>query len=140
VVMALVWFRPMQPSIAASVTLGLFAVNWIGWRIAHGGKGFRANYTHLLIFLSLACASAVLVFLLSLWRSKAARAAAVVPASTSATPITGTHGSLAAELERLAQLYKSGVLSDDEFSRGKEVILMYRRRRVVAHRSAQLAL
>jgi Short C-terminal domain len=136
--MALAWFRPIQPLIAASVTLGLFAVNWIGWRIAHAGTGFRANYTHLLMFLSLACASAALVFLLSRWRCKAAKARPILRAAPPARSIAGMPGSIAGELERLAELYRSGVLSDDEFSRGKEVILG-RPRRIVAHRNAQLA-
>jgi hypothetical protein len=138
---ALVWFRPIQPLLAASVTLGLFAVNWIGWRIAHAGTEtrFHANYTHLLLFLFLACASAALVFLLSLWRCKAAKAQPLLPLPTPVPPIIGARGSIAAELESLAQLYRSGVLSDDEFSRGKEVILGHPRR-IAAHRSAQLAL
>jgi hypothetical protein len=132
--MALVWFRPIQPMIAASVTLGLFAVNWVGWRIAHAGTGtgFQSNHRYLDIYLSLACASAVLVFLLSQWRSKAAKARPVLPMPPSAPPIAGARGSICTELERLAQLHKSGDLSDAEFSRGKEAILG-RPRRIVTH-------
>jgi hypothetical protein len=137
-VVALLWFRPVQPLIAASVTLGLFAVNWIGWRIAHAGTAFRANNRHLLIFLLLACASAAIVFLLSLWRCNARNAQPILPTAPPARPIAGISGTIASELEILAQLYRSGVLSDDEFSRGKELILRHPRR-VVAHRNAQLA-
>jgi len=97
VAMTLVWFRPVQPMIAASVTLGLFAVNWTGWRIAHDvmHTGSGAKWSHLQAFLSLACASAVVVFLLSQWRCKPARRPA----------------------ERSVSFERSGVLSDDEFSR-----------------------
>jgi hypothetical protein len=129
--MALVWFRPIQPMIAASVTLGLFAVNWVGWRMAHAGTGtgIQANHTHLQIYLLLACASAALIFFLSGWRSKIAKARPVL----SARP-----PGIVTQLERLAQLHESRALSDDEFSQGKEVILG-RPRRIVAHRNAQLA-
>ena len=33
--LALVWFRPIKPMIAASVTLGLFAANWVEIGRAH---------------------------------------------------------------------------------------------------------
>ncbi len=138
-VMALAWFRPIRPMIAASAMLGLFAVNWVGWRMAHSvtAPGLQAKRTHLQMYLLLAFASTLLVLVLSMWRSKAAEAQPVLSARPPAPAITGTHG-IATELERLAQLHRSGVLSDDEFSRGKEVILGHPRR-VVARRSVQMA-
>ena len=133
--MSLVWLCPLPPMIAASVTLGLFAVNWAGWRIALAGTGFEASHTQLLIYLLLACASAALVSSLSRWRSKSAKASPAIPPLD--PPVMGTCG-ICTELERLSRLHESGALSNDEFSRGKQVILGHPRR-AAAHRSAQLA-
>jgi hypothetical protein len=107
--MALAWFRPIKPMIAASATLGLFAVNWVGWRMAHQGNGYQPNHTHLQIYLLLACGSALAVFLLSLSRFK------------------GSKGGISTELEKLARLHQTGHLSDHEFARGKDLILGRRR-------------
>jgi predicted RND superfamily exporter protein len=121
VVIALVWFRPIQALTAASVTLALFAVNWAGWRMAHAGTRVRHDHTHLPLFLLLACGTAFAVFLVSRWRCKTEKAQPVVQPSGLTT--TGTHGSIAAELERFVQMYRAGVLSEEEFARAKGAIL-----------------
>jgi hypothetical protein len=119
-VMALVWFRPIRPMMAASVALGLFAVNWVGWRIAPPGteNEFLANQKHLLLYLSLAYGTAVVAFWVSRWRSRFV----VPPPEPPDPPIAGDEN-LCTNLERLERQFKRGALSDAEFSAAKGLIL-----------------
>jgi hypothetical protein len=140
---ALVLVRPIPPFGAALVTVSLFGCNVIAVlasnRFAH--KMDPQPVIHSLpTFLLFACGWALLAYLLSVWRSKVTITRAVqAPRPVLAAPKRAN--SIATDLQKLAQLYRSGNLSTGEFSCAKATILRRaRRHRVVARRRTELAI
>jgi len=130
VVLVLARNCPIKPLLAASVTLGLFALNWIGGRsgsVVHVGRRSRPDHTYLLFILVVACVSAIVVYRVSLKRWNMGNTQAYTPIPPQPEQFTREvpvyHGGVAAELERLAQLYRAGNLSAEDFAQAKALVL-----------------
>lgn len=135
VIIVLALFVPISPLRAAWISLALFATNFVIGPLSNRLHGSRYDteflydprergkqLSILLIgFGTAAVASCICFFRL---KSRGVIASRSVSASDQNTePPAETHPSLAAELERLAQLRAAGTLSDDEFRSAKKKLL-----------------
>ena len=114
----LAWIRPIKPPVAASVTLALFAFNWIAGPMRSTlatGSSYSSrfpNHGHLSFVLALGLISALGVSLVNFWRGKKK----FVSVLASNPPHTEQIRSFVTQLERVGNLRGQGVLSDQEFS------------------------
>lgn len=119
--------RPIKPSWAAAVVLILYPINFLmeplGWWVADISGGYTSS--GIAILLGLAFVNALGAWALARWRAKvfvevleSAKQSGKGPTIT-----TQSSSSLADELAKLNQLYKSGALSDDEFQTAKKRLL-----------------
>jgi hypothetical protein len=112
---------PIQPSIPPIAALVLFPLAFLAEPFNKWLNGMRAENHFdpdvLVAMLSVAFGTALVVWLLDRWRVSAYRSS--VPAEKSRVVAR----SLTEELTELAELHRSGGLSDEEFARAKDKLL-----------------
>ena len=112
---------PIRPAMAAAAVLLLFPFAFAAEPIGKWRRGlmfdnhFEADV--LGAYVGFAFGVALITWLIAWWRSKS-----LIKTATD-TPSTLTFGSLPKDLSELAELYRTGALTENEFVRAKEKLL-----------------
>lgn len=112
---------PIRPASAAAVTLFLFPFAYLAEPLGKWRRDMRFDNHFdsewMSIFLAIAFGTAFVVWLINLYRTRRFQQAVAEPEHTPPS------SALARQIAELAELHQQGILSDEEFAKGKDKLL-----------------